>query len=298
MRNFTVFTLFFTLIAPFTSFGRSGATWLEIGPGGRAAGLAGAMTASALGPTSTYWNPAAVGYAGNGIEAMHSDWIAGTVSQFVAGEFKLGSSGLGLSILHVGTGDMKLRDKPSDQPSGEFEARRYAIGASFAQTLPFHLVRVGISARYLSDVIYIYDANGWSMDLGIFLPNAFQGILDLGATVRHFGALESFEHVTYELPTTCSAGIVWRPGGIGWFKPSIIIDGVQVIDEDFSLKVAVESYLTDLLVLRAGYGSGFETHDISGGFGLHWKRWRFEYGYTPFRNDLGAAQRLSFVASW
>ncbi len=277
---------------------RPGAAWLEIGPGGRAAGLAEAVTASVEGPSSSYWNPAAVGSDGGGAEVMLGEWIAGTHTQFVSADKNVGKWGLGLSVIHVGVGDLELRDRPSSSPIGSFEARSYAIGASVARILPLAEIKMGVTGRYLSDAIYDENAKGWSVDVGFLRSGLFAGKLDLGASVRHIGDMEALDEESYDLPTTYSFGGRWHFGTYGKFIPSIMVDGVQVIDQDFSIRGATEIGITDLLAIRGGYATGYEARGLSAGFGLHWKSWRFDYGYSPFSEDLGYTQRISLSTKW
>ncbi len=156
------------LVLSIQSYAGPGTTWLEIGMGGRAAALGEAGSASSLGPSATYWNPALVGMQ-NGVEVMNASWALGTVSQFVSGSFNLGDFGLGASIIHVDSGDLEQRDRPSTLPNGSFEARQYAAGLSLAYELPFYGIRAGVTSRYLSDKIYVYSADGWSIDAGLFM---------------------------------------------------------------------------------------------------------------------------------
>jgi hypothetical protein len=275
-----------------------GATWLEIGPGGRAAGLAEAMTAAVEGPTSTYWNPAITGISGDGAEAMHSEWVEGMVSQYIAAEFQSGSWGIGYSALHFGSGNIEFRDGPTSEPLGGYESRAYAVGVSLARTLPFAGIRVGMSGRYLSDAIYAWSADGWSMDLGLFRPGLLNGLIDVGATIRHLGDMQPLRDEAYDLPTTVSGGLRYHTDTFGVFRPDIILDVSKVRGHDLSVRGAVETYATSLIALRAGYTTGYEARGISAGFGLHWKLWRFDYGLTPFSDDLGNTHRFSIGKNW
>ncbi len=275
-----------------------GGAWLEIGPGGRAAGLAEAVTASVEGPTATYWNPAAVGVYRSGVEIMHAEWIQGSVSQYVSGSFQVGKWGLGGSVLHVGTGDMQLRDAPSASPIGTFESRSYAIGASVSRELPLAGIRLGAGVKYMQDAIYIYDAEGWAADVGLLKTGLFDQRLDLALTARHLGAMEALLSEAYDLPATYSAGAAWHIGRFGLAEPTVMVDAVQVADKDLSVRGALEVEVSDLVALRGGYATGYEARGMSFGLGIHWKGWRFDYGYSPFDYNLGNAQRISLGHTW
>ncbi len=287
------------LLAVSAQAAQPGAAWLEIGPGGRAAGLAEAMTAAVEGPTATYWNPAAVGFGASGVEAMVADWgLTGGKVQYLAGVFRGHRLGWGVSLLHVGTGDLELRTRPSAAPVGSFTARSYAFGGTLALALPWGGLRAGASGRYLVDEIHIYDTEGWSLDLGLLRPGLLDGRLDLAVTVRHLGRMKAFLEEACDLPTTYTAGARYRPGALGRVKPSLMLDVARVADYDPSVRGAVEAVLFDAVALRAGYATGYEARGLSAGLGLAWRGWRFDYGYTPFAEDLGNAQRISVARTW
>ncbi len=275
-----------------------GGAWLEIGPGGRAAGLAEAVTASVDGATATYWNPAAVGLDGSRVEFMHASWIADASTQYVTADFQLGEWGVGVSALHVDINDLELRTAPTTDPEGTFRARSYAVGGTMARTLPLWGIRFGLSAKYLDDQIYAYEAEGWSMDFGLLKQGLFDGKLDLAATLRHLGSMNELDQESYDLPTTYSGGVCYHVGEIGVVSPSAMVDVVKVLEHDISIRGGVELQVLDNISFRGGYATGYETRGLSAGIGLHWRGWRFDYGYSPFSEDLGDAQRISVSASW
>ncbi|MDP8208221.1 MAG: PorV/PorQ family protein [Candidatus Electryonea clarkiae] len=280
------------------AFDHPGATWLEIGPGGRAAGLAEAMTAVVDGPLSTYWNPALVGNTRGGIEVMHGEWIAGTKAQYIASDAKFGKWGVGVSALHVGTGDLELRASPTSAPIGQFEARSYGAGVSVSRSLPLEGLRVGFTGRFLSDEIYVYSGDGWSADAGLSYSGLLSNHLDLGATIRHMGKMEALNKEAYDLPTTTSLGARWRFSPMGYVQPDLIVDVAKVSNYDISVRAASEIHLMDMFAIRGGYATGYEAKGLALGFGLFWKNWAFDYGYDLFSNSLGYAQRISIRKSW
>ncbi|MBD3166109.1 PorV/PorQ family protein [bacterium] len=281
-----------------TGYAATGGAWLEIGAGGRAAALGEAMTAAVEGPTATYWNPAAVGLAGNRAEVMHAAWIGEANSQYLATDFDLGAWGLGFSALHVGIDDLELRSGPSAEPEGSFQSRNIALGFSVARALPIKSLRLGVSGRYLKDKLYMYDAEGYAFDIGLLQRGLLKGHLDVGLSVRHLGEMGALKTEEYDLPVTYSAGVQYHVLRMGIVEPSVMLDVVQVADYDLSLRGGLEVKVSEYFYARGGYASGYDARGVSGGFGLQWNGWRFEYAYTPFTEDLGNAQRFSFGMQW
>lgn len=290
---------FLLLLIALPAYALPGSSWLELGPGGRAAALGEAVTASVEGATSTYWNPAAMNSDARAIEIMQNNWwVEGGSSQFLAGSFPINNRlVLGASALHVGIGNLDLRDRPSASPIGTFDARNFALGGSIAYRLVGQL-RAGATVRYLSESIYVDHANGWSLDLGLLQQGLLEGSLDLGATIRHLGRIEALRQTEYSLPTTVSAGGVYRLGSFGIARPSLMVEAGKVVDHDPTARAGLEVGLFEYLSVRGGYQSGIEGRSFTAGFGLRYEQWRFDYGYTPFRDDLGAAQRFSAGVVW
>lgn len=281
-----------------TAFARPGSAWLEIGPGGRAAALAEAVTASVDGATATYWNPAAMDATRNRVEIMQNSWwVEGGSSQYVSGTFPSGKMVFGASAMHVGFSDLQLRDRPSASAIGTFDARNYSLGLSASGPIGKGF-RVGASLHYLNETIYVDQASGWSGDIGVLRRGLLGGSLDLGAALRHLGRIEALRTTAYDLPTTFAVGGLYRLPDLGIAKPAVMVDVAKVRDYDPSVHLGAEVGLFQYLALRAGYASGYDARGLTGGFGVEWDRWRFDYGYTPFRDDLGAAQRFSVAVSW
>lgn len=296
MKTLTTFLL---LLFALPVYAIPGSSWLELGPGGRAAALGEAVTASVDGATSTYWNPAAMNGEVRTLEIMQNNWwVEGGSSQFIGGSFPVnGRLVLGASALHVGIGNLDLRDGPSASPIGTFDARNFALGGSFAYRLTDGL-RAGATVRYLSESIYVDHANGWSFDFGVLQQGMLGGSLDLGATIRHLGRIEALRQTEYSLPTTVSAGGVYRFGSFGIASPSLMVEAGKVVDHDPTARAGLEIGLFEYLSVRSGYQAGIEGRSFTAGFGLRYEQWRFDYGYTPFRDDLGAAQRFSAGVVW
>ncbi len=275
-----------------------GSTWLELGPGARSAGLAEAMTASASGATANYWNPAGVGMNGNSLEAMYADsWVEGASIQYVAGAFEIGKVGFGVSAHYVGVGDLDLRDIPSEHPIGTFDARNYALGVSLAYDLLWG-VRAGAGVRYLNEQIYVYDAAGYAFDVGMLRHGLWSDKLDLGLTARHMGDIGSLRRESEELPATVAAGLRYRPGIYGEFRPTLLIDVSKVSGYDLNLRFATEVDVMGYFALRAGYATGYDARGFSAGFGVMYKGIRFDFAYVPYQDDLGTETRYSVGGEW
>jgi hypothetical protein len=277
---------------------RPGSTWLEVGPGARAAALAEAVVASPEGPSGAWWNPAGAGTDGGGVELMHANWwVDGTTAQHIATTFRTGKIGWGASVHHVGVSNLELRDGPSSTPIDYFDARDFALGVTVSAPL-YREIHAGLSVRYLSEDIFTYHSNGWSLDAGLLWTDAVSGALDLGAAVRHLGDIEGSAGTGSDLPTTVSAGIRFRLPLKMETPPALLVEVAKVSDLNPSVRFGAEVCLLGALDLRAGWRSGYEGQSLSTGFGITWRHWGLDFGYSPFEDDLGSTQRFSLRAAW
>ena len=275
-----------------------GSTWLELGPGARASALGDAVTASADGAVANYWNPAAVGLYGNSVEAMYADsWIEGGTSQFVAGAFNLGRIGVGVSAQYVGFGDLELRDRPSAAPIGSFDSRNLALGGVVSMEILWGF-RAGAGLRYLSEQIYVYDATGWAVDLGLLRRGLVDRHLDVGFAARHMGKIGALREEAGELPMTIATGARWTFDPIAEMRPALMLDISKVSGYDVNVHIAGEIDLLRYLTLRAGYLTGYDARGFAAGFGLTYKGIRFDFAYLPYSDDLGTETRYSVGGEW
>jgi hypothetical protein len=275
-----------------------GSGWLEAGPGARAAAMGDAMTAAVDGPTATYWNPATTAINGGGAEVMHADWwVESSSIQHLAVTFPGELVDVGFSAHHVGVYGLDLRTGPSADPIDEFDSRSYSLGLSIARGFGDGW-RVGATSRYLSEDIYVDHANGWSLDLGLLRSGLVSGALDLGLAVRHIGDIEGFASEGDPLPTTASAGVLWRPSLVRTVPTAFALDVVHVREYGLGVRTGIEATVFDMLALRGGWQLDDRSSSFSAGFGLRWKSWMFDLSLTPYEDDLGTTQRFSVRADW
>jgi hypothetical protein len=90
--------------------GTTAANFLEIGVGARAIGMGGAFTAWAADPSAMFWNVGGISKIGKtSLFFNHSEWIANTNFDFVAGVFPVNESvTIGVSVTALNMADMEV----------------------------------------------------------------------------------------------------------------------------------------------------------------------------------------------
>lgn len=168
--------------------GTTVAQFLKIGIGGRAMGMAGAVTAQSDDVYSLYWNPAGITKIGSvSFAVVHSEWFAGISHQFLGFVLPVNSNntfGAHAIVLNMDPIEITTLDDPHG--TGEYyDASDLAIGVSFASRLTNYF-SLGITGKYINQKIYNESASTFAFDIGSQLDVPFYGI-KLGMNFSNFG---------------------------------------------------------------------------------------------------------------
>jgi hypothetical protein len=275
--------------------GRStGLAFLKLGIGGRASALGEAYAAVADEATATYWNPAGLTFVNRPQLAFtHTEWIQDITSDFLAFVFPAFGGAIGFSFNSNNVGGIERRVIPSDEPLGSVEAHDIAFGVSYGRAFNSSLSG-GITVKYLYEKIFIESASGLALDFGVnFQP--FENNMRFALVAQNIGSMGKLREESIDLPKTIRVGVAYLVevealGGAILFAA----DGVRVSETDFRGNFGAEFQLKQVLAFRFGYQTGFDEKNLAGGFGLNFKRYRLDYGYTPFNSNFGNTHRFSF----
>src|SRR5262245_41323537 len=103
--------------------GTSGAAFLKIAAGARAAALGGAYTALADDASSILWNPAGMAKLEKAeVTATRSQWLQSADHDFLAGALPTEYGAFGLAITAFSVGDIEKRITDTSDPDGTFES--------------------------------------------------------------------------------------------------------------------------------------------------------------------------------
>lgn len=270
---------------------QTGFTFLEIPVGARESALGGAGVALVTGPTSAAHNPAALA------RLQHTSFAALTTRHFgdsrasyIALNVKTKKFSLTPHFWGTSIPDLEYRTAPTSNPISTFDATYSAVGVSSGWQLTNDL-SAGVTLRYLHSKIHFESAEGWSADGGLLWNSPLEQ-LSIGAAVNHLGAVNQYATEEVTLPTTARLGAAWRQeiGHAGSFL--FVVEGAGVKDQTPRFSGGAEYKAPQFLALRLGYVAGLETQGLSFGAGLDYQRFRVDYAFLPYKEELGEGHRV------
>jgi hypothetical protein len=261
--------------------------------GARAAALAGAGTASAVDASAAFANPAGVAtLRGSELYFAHDEWLQGVDHDLLAVAIVSRKSAWAVSLAHLAVGEIELRTMPSAEPLASVSAHEVVVGLSHARQWHDRL-HLGITAKYLYDKIYLDTAGGLAVDVGGFCETGWYGIA-CGAAVRNLGTTGRLRDERVPLPYQVQAGLS-RPVHLPALQSSLLLAADVLFERGQSAKLlfGAEGLLREVVALHIGYAAGYDSRRLSFGLGVASGRYRLDYAYTPFPNDLGSTQQVS-----
>ena len=301
------------LLAQNPNLGTSGAQFLKIPVGPRAAALGGAFTSSGDDASTLFWNPAgSVGVKGSALIASHEEWWAGTRlnhAAFVQSFGEMGSVGLSFTSMNMDKLAVTTEQDPEGSSGLTFDAQDLMLGITYARTLTEDF-SVAVTAKYVHQRIWSESANGVAVDVGTLYHIGFRD-LKLGMSVTNFGGDLTFEGRDllvdydarsttaterllpaqiqaegYPLPLHFQVGLSMSPYISDDFSVLMAADVVHPNDNDEIVCAGVEATVLQRLALRAGYRFGDDTARWSAGVGASVPAGNlsigFDYAYVSY----------------
>lgn len=267
---------------------------LKIAPDARSAALGEAGTAGSGGAAAAFHNPALLSFSETSQASFaYTDWLLDLSIQSGALLFHYSRFSWGLSFSVFTTPGIERRVLPADDPIETFDAHDLSAGLSCAYRLTNQMA-LGLTARYLYQQISVEEASGIGVDLGVAYHLEPTGIIIAGA-IRNAGRMDPLQKERSPLPTSLDAGLSGLIITRGDFGLRGLGDLQYFTDDDLRLHAGLEGSWKGSFFLRAGYQSGSDLRSFSGGAGLSWRDYHFDYAYQPFSEDFEASHRFTLT---
>lgn len=238
---------------------------------------------------SVYYNPARLLFGPkNNVTLMHSASVQDVTNDFIASKIAYEKFAIGFGIISTSINNIEVRTSPG-APIETFNAKDLSIGVSLAYKLS-KKIALGATAKMLYEKIYIDEASGLAFDIG---TNITLGKFDLSLALANLGTINALRNTETVLPQSIRFGTGYRnqKGNISYM---LGIDGFKVLDGGvFHINTGAEIGFKDLIFLRAGYQSSYETKGFSTGIGLKYKSINFDYAFVPYKNQFGNSNSFS-----
>jgi hypothetical protein len=265
---------------------------LKVSPDARSVAMGETGAASAKGAMALFHNPALIGFANQSQAAFgYTDWLLDLSVQTGSLLLHYNKVNIGLSFNVFNIPGIQQRDLPSDDPLATFQAHDLTAGLSVGYALRNNLT-FGVTGRFVYQQIYNEDAPGIAADVGLAWKHPK---LDwtIAACVRNAGKMGNLQQESSPLPTSADVGMAWIVTHVGDFALHVAGEAQIYFEDDVRYKGGLEGSWKNTIYLRTGYQTGSELKTISGGLGLAWKRYSFDYAYQPLAEDFGASHRIT-----
>ncbi len=272
--------------------GATGLAFLKVGVDARAAGMGEAFSAVTNDAYATYWNPAGLLAANkSNVVFMHNEWLLDVRSEFGALQIAGKKSSIAFHVYSFNLSDIPVRTTPTSSPIEQTSANYISAGVSYARKFGNKL-NLGLTAKYLYEKIFVDDAGGWGIDLGLRYDVSSK--LIIAGVVQNLGSMGKFREEASELPKIFRAGGQYHLLNSGdGFQLMLAGDVLFPFEEDARFHFGTEAGVLKNILLRAGYMAGYEARSFTLGAGIHKSFFRLDYSYQPITEDLGDSHRFS-----
>lgn len=298
MKKFLFTFIIGTSILFAQSAGNSGLSFLKFGFGARNIAMGDAGNSASNDLTALFYNPARLSLIENNeVLFMHNQWIQDVYSEVFGIKWEMFGVPLAAGINYTGVNDIEIRTRPTspDNLVPTFDAK-YFFGSLSTGFDVVENIAAGATVKYLYEGLLNDEANGWGFDLGVYYKSPING-LTFSSVIKNIGSMDALRNEATKLPADFRIGSAYN------FKiESSKLDLVAAVEfqkyldtDDIHFNLGGDIVYNQIIALRLGYQTGYESKGFTGGIGLMWGNLRFDYAYMPFSLDLGNANLFSVL---
>ncbi|HEX2869257.1 MAG TPA: PorV/PorQ family protein [Ignavibacteriales bacterium] len=294
MKKLILFVFILSSYISAQTAGKSGLSFLKLGFGARNVAMGDLGVVNSGGDVSSLnYNPAMLArYTSPEILFTHNQWIEDTRSEYLGVSYRLFGLPWAVGVNTTTIGGIEVRTRPGEA-EGTFNANYFSGSLSTG----FGIARnaaLGITLKYLYEGLLSDESNGLGFDFGAAYQSPIDG-LTFGLAFRNIGTMNGLRKESTKLPSDFRLGAGY--GDILNDLNASYTVGAEVqkylVSKDTHINFGGEFLYSDVIALRAGYQTGFESKGLTAGLGIKWYNISFDYAYTPFLLSLGSAHTIS-----
>ena len=291
---------FFSLLITDANAQLKGFAFLRTTIGARAAAMGGAYTAMRNDVRAIASNPALLAGFSRRIGAFdYTNHFLDIQSGFGAYLHPMKQANMAVSLFFQDYGNFSRMDEFGNEV-GAFSANSFILTAAYARKYN-EQIWFGGSVKYFRSAIDNYTADGFAIDLGMYIMTSIFDNLQIGGGVFNLGtARTAFISTKESLPTRVELGLSKRLAHLP-LEWSLALQ--QYMGEKLQFAVGGEFTISENMFLRLGYNSlgkdqkiGASEDRFAGvslGLGLAHKNYQFDYSFSSF-GIIGSQNRFSF----
>jgi hypothetical protein len=293
--SFILMLVSFTMLArQDDKAGTTGATFLKLGVGARAAALGNSVVGFSTDASAIYWNPAALGMVkSTDVMLGYDRWFEKMQHGFlgVAMPGSMGTTSLG--IIYFNSGPMTRTEAA---PGGGYVDKGQYSNTDAALMLGYGIrlfgeTHFGLTVKGVYEGLAGESAFAFGGDAGIY---SRIGMVDVGIVGRNFGSKLKFKDEAFALPLQILGGAAVHLQEIGL---TVSAAGGSVSEGKTQFSFGAEFNPLESIALRVGYKTGLgevtgSMKGLSGGVGLNFADVRLDYAYNTL-GDLGPTHHIS-----
>lgn len=278
--------------------GKSGLSFLKLGAGARNIAMSDFGVVASNDLNAAIYNPSVIALNPKSqLSFTHNSLFKDLNSEFFSGSFSLFDIPIVLGINTTTVSGIEVRTRPGEAES-KFDAHYFYGSFSTAYKLYDNLY-AGATIKYLYENLFSDDAAGFGFDFGFSFTGIYKN-LNIGASIRNIGSMNELRYESTKLPKDFRIGAAYNYFLSDYKLNFTAIGGFQkYLDENNShLHLGVEVLYFDMFALRGGFITGYDSKNITAGFGIFWRGINIDYAYVPYKYSLGDSNIITFTYSF
>jgi hypothetical protein len=282
------------LLCAAAAAGQDGLSLMKVDPNARPSGMGGAFVSIAGDPNGSPYNPASAAQSNHfGATFSHiAYWENISMENAFFAAPLTGRLHMHGGIRYSSVGDLEMRQSPVAVPDALFDAHDVSFKLGLAYQFNQYIA-AGFASGWYMEKIEAWHGSSFNTDMGVLVTpkqnvNVGLSVTSLGPNfnLAKSGAVESR---AIKLPTT------YRIGGSYLYRKYLGAADVVVADSKAHLHVGAEAKLHEMLTIRAGYMTGYDSKNFTAGAAFTRRSLTIDYAFVPYSNDLGTSHLFSFT---